>query len=69
MNLEQNIDPGEGHYYWVPQWDESPLGWLTVLLMSLASTEPRLKLVLLLGKCESLMFACINHTFFILALF
>lgn len=50
--LEQSIDPGERHCCGVPQWDESPLGWLTVLLVSLASTEPHLKLVLrlLLGK-------------------
>lgn len=46
LDLEHNVDPGEGHQLLGPKWDESPLGWLTVLLMSLASTKPRLKLVL-----------------------
>lgn len=61
----------KGTSCWVPQWDESPLGWLTVVLVSLTSTKPRLKLVLwlILGKCDSLMLACIDHTLFILALF
>lgn len=61
----------KGTSCWAPQWDESSLGWLTVLLISLASIKPHLELVLrlLLGKCDSLMFACIDHNLFILTLF